>query len=441
MAGIKLRNNTWHIRMRVPRRYQAVAGRTEIHRSLGTDSKRQAQALMPSVRAQILAELDAKLQIGAGADSHHVYDAAAALSRARGFSYQPMSELAHAPVAGLVERAEALDEDDTPETAKALLGGIEATWLKLSQLVQEVERISAHENRYKSENQMRLWRHPRNRAARNLMSALGGDIDVRAIGPAEALKHKNWWIERLTQKNLSAESANKDFANLAGLLRRYYDHINVPDAPRPYSRIAISDRHRKKTRKLEIPASWIKENWFAPRALSGLNEQARDILLIAVETGCRQSEIYDLPHDAIILDAPIPHLRIDNHTDGEHRREVKNAPSCRHVPLVGVALAAARRNPDGFQRYRGRSNYSATVNKYLRERGLMPSPDHTVGGTRHAFESRLKAAGVQSDDRGELMGHDVASIRQRELYGDGMPLERKREFIEKIAFPVPEHLA
>ena len=40
-----------------------------------------------------------------------------------------------------------------------------------------------------------------------------------------------------------------------------------------------------------------------------------------------------------------------------------------------------------------------------------------------------------------MMGHNVASARNHELYGDEMPLEKKRELAVKIALPVPRHLA
>lgn len=41
------------------------------------------------------------------------------------------------------------------------------------------------------------------------------------------------------------------------------------------------------------------------------------------------------------------------------------------------------------------------------------------------------------DDRSELMGHSVASVHGRELYGDDMTLERKLEVGLQIALPVP----
>ncbi|KKL68398.1 hypothetical protein LCGC14_2125410, partial [marine sediment metagenome] len=59
----------------------------------------------------------------------------------------------------------------------------------------------------------------------------------------------------------------------------------------------------------------------------------------------------------------------------------------------------------------------------------------------HTWESRLKAALVPSDDRGEMMGHSVASARNRELYGNEMPLARKLELAHTVVLQVPCHLA
>ncbi|OLS49326.1 hypothetical protein BV379_14255, partial [Rhodovulum sulfidophilum] len=150
------------------------------------------------------------------------------------------------------------------------------------------------------------------------------DVLVSEIDHAAALKHKAWWQKKIAAENLSMESANKDFANMAGMLRRYYESIAQPDPPYPYPypyhRISLKDRHKAESRKLEIPVDWITEKWFAPGAFDGTNDEARDILLISVETGCRQSEICDLPPEAIVLDHPIPHLRL-RFEEGENRRE------------------------------------------------------------------------------------------------------------------------
>lgn len=440
MAGIKKRGGLWHLRMRVPRRYHLVERRTEIHRSLKTDSKREALARLPAAEAAIMAELDTLLAAQQGGGARDVFASAVALAATRGMTYRTASEIAEGPLDEILARLDALHSNDSRHTVRALLGGIDPPRLMLSELVAEVERLAAHENRFKNENQMRLWRNPRLRAVQNLIAALGGDKPVLEIGPTEAMQHKRWWHKRIETEGQSAQTAGKDFSNLSGMLKRYYESLDLADPPRPYAGVAIRDRHALPSRKLEVPVEWIREKWLAPGALDKLNPEARDILLISVETGCRQSEIHDLPADAIVLDSKIPHLRLA-FEGGNYKREIKNTASVRLVPLVGVALAAAQRHPGGFPRYRGKSSYSAAINKFLRENSLMPTPEHTAGGTRHTWESRLKAAGIDSDDRGEMMGHDVSSVRNRELYGDQMPLERKLELARGVALPVPPHLA
>jgi hypothetical protein len=131
---------------------------------------------------------------------------------------------------------------------------------------------------------------------------------------------------------------------------------------RTYHRVRRKDRHQHENRRPEISAKWILEKWFAPGAFDETNTEARDILLISVETGCRQSGIHDLPPDAIALDIPIPHLRC-KFEEGENKWQLKNTASIRPEPVVGVALAAAKHHPQKFPRYRGKSSYSAAMNK------------------------------------------------------------------------------
>ncbi|MBS1302141.1 hypothetical protein GZH79_07275, partial [Loktanella sp. SALINAS62] len=263
------------------------------------------------------------------------------------------------------------------------------------------------------------------------------------VGAAEAIQHRKWWQDKLKGGKLKAASANKDFHYVAGMLRRFYDDLDQAAPPRPYAGVSIRDRHAKQTRKREVPVDWIRDRWLAPGALDGMNDEARDILLISIETGCRQSEIMDLPARAFNLDGPIPHLMVANEEGGENaadRREIKNIHSERQVPLVGLALAAAKRHPEGFPRYRHKRSYSDGVNKFLRENELLPD-GVTIGGVRHTWESRLKAAHVPMDDRGEIMGHSVKEVRGREVYGDEMALLMRRDLVQSIAFPVPRHLA
>ena len=444
MPNIILRGRTWYLKRSVPKRYASVEPRPVLWESLKTDSKSVALGKAERVWAGYIDGWEARLA-GRDGEAEARFRAAQDLAAMRGFLFLTAAQVAERPLQEVLARVESARTPDgvpDPVIAAGVLGGVEAPKLMLSELVARDEQISAHDNRFKSSQQMRVWRTPRKRAVANLIAALGGDRPVVEVGAAEARQHKRWWQARIAEEGQSAQTVNKDFNYLAGMFARFYDDIDHPDPPRPYAGVSLKDRHANVRRKDEVPVAYISERWLAPGAFDGLNDEARDILLISVETGCRQSEIYNLPASAFQLEAPIPHLLVRNEASDnpKERREVKNRHSIRPVPLVGLALAAARRHPEGFPRYRGTAGYSATVNKYLKAHDLVPE-GVTAGGIRHTWESRLKAAGLPMDDRGELMGHSVSAVRNREAYGNDMDLEIRRDHVASIAFTVPDHLA
>ena len=103
--------------------------------------------------------------------------------------------------------------------------------------------------------------------------------------------------------------------------------------------------------------------------LADLNDEARDVVYVVMETGARPSEIINLSKGRIVLDAPIPFIRIK-----AEDRLLKTEHSERDVPLVGMALDAMRRHPEGFPRYFDKgSNLSATLMKHFKKRELLPS--------------------------------------------------------------------
>lgn len=444
LGNIILRSKTWYLKRRVPKRFAAVDARSVIWESLKTDSLAVAKQKAEQVWRAYIEGWEARLA-GRDGDAEARFRAAGNLADMRSFQFLMIDEVAKRPVEEIVARVEAIaNVSDAPDTfeASALLGSVEEPTLLLSQLVSHVEKLAKYENRFKSEQQMRLWRSPRKRAVANLITAIGSDRPVVSITSADARTFRKHWQKRILDEAKSVDTANKDFSNLAGMLSRFYEDIDHPDTPRPFSGINIRDKHTKKVRKKEVPLDWIIDKWFAPGAFDGLNAEARDILLICIETGCRQSEIHDLPASAFHLDAGVPHIFVQNEIDPDssERREIKNVHSTRAVPLIGVALAAARRHPTGFPRYRNKRGFSAVVNKYLRNKGLLPE-GVTAGGLRHTWESRLKAVGLQTDDRGELMGHSVAARRGREVYGDDLSLPDRHALIAPIALTVPAHLA
>ena len=108
---------------------------------------------------------------------------------------------------------------------------------------------------------------------------------------------------------------------------------------------------------------------------------------------------------------------------------MKSVYARRVIPLAGVSLEAFKGFPDGFPRYRDNPTLSDTVNKFLRENGLLESSAHSLYSLRHAFEDRMLAAGVDDRIRRDLFGHRLT----RERYGKGASLEHLLQVIQTVA--------
>ncbi|WP_210327472.1 hypothetical protein [Aminobacter carboxidus] len=97
---------------------------------------------------------------------------------------------------------------------------------------------------------------------------------------------------------------------------------------------------------------------------------------------------------------------------------------------MGISLEAFRAFPEGFPTYRFKDKISDTVNKFLRENGLLETQRHTLYGLRHSFEDRMLKAGIDERVRRDLMGHGIGG---RQRYGDGASLETASELLAAIA--------
>jgi integrase len=174
--------------------------------------------------------------------------------------------------------------------------------------------------------------------------------------------------------------------------------------------------------------AFVRDRILATGAMDDLNEEARDVVYVMAETGMRISEIVNLSVKTIAIAAEIPHVMV--RPEG---RRMKTSPSRREIPLVGIALTAMRRRPDGFPRYRDKpSTLSAVVNKHLAKQGLRPTEDHSLYSLRHTFKDRLREVEAPEELVDELMGHGS----NKPKYGTGHGLKMKRKWLQKIAFKV-----
>ena len=162
-------------------------------------------------------------------------------------------------------------------------------------------------------------------------------------------------------------------------------------------------------------------------ALDTMNEEARSIVYIMIETGMRLGEVCNLrPQDIRLVDE-VPHIEVAERTD----RRQKTEHSIRRVPLVGVALWAMKKHPNGFPRYQDKADSaSALINKVMSSAGLRPTDRHTVYSFRHTFQDRIENANASDRMQADLMGHEFG----RPSYGDGAEMKRRQALLEAIRF-------
>jgi integrase len=429
------RNGTWHFVRRVPAEFVQYDSRGVIKHStkvrIATDrAGRRAAGVADKLNRQLelywhgLAGGKSRAQLTS-------YEEARRRARALGYDYVDNDQLLELPPERRLERLETLVSKGVANDAgarAALLGTENRPVFQLSKLFEEYEGMTKDEVKDLSPNQLRIWRNGRIRAVERFVD-LVGDKPVTEITPDDGIDYSEWWRERVTSDEVEAKTANKDIGQLSRMLKdvSIRRRLNLPD-------IFKGLRLRGETEKSRLPydASFIQSKLLAEGALAGLNEDARLVLYIVVETGLRPSEVVNLQEPAIRLDAKIPYVRIL--PDG---RRLKTDESEREIPLVGVALAAMKLRPQGFQRYRDKSSgLSGTLNKYLWENGLRPSKDHTVYSLRHSFKDRLIAAEAPDSLIDSLMGHKTYKPK----YGKGPSLELKLKFLEQIAFTSPARL-
>lgn len=421
---------------RVPKEAAQFDKRVFVRQSLKTKSLQLAQERAIKVH-DACAGLWSSLIAGAAAEtSWQRYDAAVATAKSLGFEYRTATEIAAGPIDELVARVEkAAEHIDTPQIAAAVLGTVLPEH-RVSDIWNMYEHHNADGLAGLSEAQLEAQKKSRERAVRYLIDVIG-DKTLAETTRSDALKFRSWWIKKIGRDGLTAYAGNRSIGDIRAMLGVIDARLQTGFAA-PWSKLSIVETDATAMRKRPpIPDAFVRDRILAEGALDGLPLQARCIVYIFIETGMRPGgEIANLrPEDIRLAGEPIdgvpfiPHVEVARRTD--RRQKSKNA--ARRIPLVGVALWAARQCPNGFPDFADRGNeLSDVVGHYLRERGLLPSPDHVFYSLRHTFSDRLENGGASDRMHADLMGHEFGRPR----YGDGPELARRQELLQRIAFNV-----
>jgi integrase len=402
---------------RVPKRYQSLERRTLIRTALHTTDENLARHKAAEIETLQDQQWESLLA-GRAREAERFYDKLREVAAFHGVTYIPAKDTSQLPISHLLERVEKSKQEEA--VADALLGAASVPKLQLSSLFQTYETLIADRLQEKSPDQLRRWRAPRQKSIKNLMRVTG-DLPIEEISREQALRFRAWWWQRVESGHVGANSANKDITYLSSMINTVAK-IKGWNIANPFAGLRFKEQE---DRRLPFSTAWINDKILAKNQLDGLNEQARDILLIMINTGARPSEIIDLHPHHICLDDNIPHIVIK-----PEGRSLKTKYSNRSIPLIGVSLEAMRRQPNGFPRYRGKATtWSSTVTKYLRENKLLESENHTAYSLRHALSDRLQNAGCEDRTRKEILGHRPEGI----IYGSGASLSTKSDWLSQVA--------
>lgn len=424
---IILRDSVWHIRKRVPVRYSTVEPRSIVHISLHTDSKVIAQNKASQVWGEMIEAWEAKL-IGRDREAAHRMAAARDLAARRGYRYLAAADVAELPINNLLTRVESTVDGagrfDSRE-ADAALGLASPPTLTVEQALEDFYEIAAEDMRGKSADQIRRWRNPRIKATRNFLEVIGNK-SVAEVTTEDMYAFRKWWVDRVMEGDARADTANKDFTHLIGAWKRVCRSKGIKLAFSTEGLMLRTDKDKDDVRP-PFSRTWITDKLLASGAMDGLNTDARLILIGMINTGYRPSEGAGLLTDEIRLDTDVPHILIQKNGN----RGLKTAHSKRAIPLTGVSLEAFRQAKNGFPRYATNSaSLSATVNKFLRENGLLETDGHSLYSLRHGFEDRMLTAGIDERVRRDMLGHSL----NRERYGSGGDLAFLRDEVMKTQF-------
>jgi len=445
--GVERRGNVYYLRWRVPVEFRAVEERNEINQSLKTRDESEAKALAFLKKKAFRKIWEARLLQENEGPSVHAFEAAVALLEELHLPYIPIQGLLAGPLDELVARIERLAgvPADSP-VIPAALGVCDLPHVNVRDMPKIMEERCAHKLRGKHRDQLRQWRNRYKHAAR-IFAEVVSNKKVHEITEDDARRYHVHWQERVDTGDISDDQAVKRLRYMRQMVDEYHNIAGTLPSQifNPFNGFKIKRRPKKEKSsnqggKPALPVSWVK-SLVSGKLTEGIETDERvDIGVVVAETGCRQTEIVHLPPEDIILDHPIPHLRIRYVEEGEHVRDIKNLASIRLVPLLGAALDVMRRYPNGFSRYRAKGSFSGDINNFMRDNKLFPSPPdgskgYTFGGTRHTWEERGRAAGMSNEERAFLLGHSVGKLRGRPVYGDGPELKIRALYAELVAFP------
>ena len=245
---VTLRGNQLYLYRRVPKRYVAVEPRQFVWISLHTDSQAVAVIKATTAWEQMVEGWEAKLA-GDTSDAETRFQAARDLAAVRGFRYLNVASVAKLPTAELLDRIETVKvsvKGPDFQEAATILGGAKEPEITISRALELFWTFAADRTIGKSDDQLRRWKNPLIKSVKNLIAQIG-DKPLSQISADDMLDFRQWWVERIAQEGLTANSANKDLIHIGSILKTV-NKLKRLGLTLPLSGLSLKEGEQRKSR-------------------------------------------------------------------------------------------------------------------------------------------------------------------------------------------------
>ena len=361
---LKKRGDWWHYFRHVPIDFQDLESKKTIAFSLRTRDVKEAKLRAEQITVDLNTKWNARLvQIQALgstqlARKHH---ASRIIQEQAGFEPKDSDGLTDAELLTRLRRL--ILGGHTPVEQKAILGIVEpaeATGIQLNweqALDRFWEHVADEVNKLTKDQRRTRW-NTYKRSIEHFNQAVG-EFDILKIERKHALQFRKWWVDRLGNDGMSANTANREIGSLRRIIAVNLDLMDLAQ-PNPFARIRLKEE--VKIARVPITIEQV-EALAAGEFQSDLHPDFQRLIRLLVNTGMRPTEAIGLELGDLHLDHEIPHVHVRRNSI----RGLKTDHSERLLPLVGVSLKAAKelQNAGGWGKRAGKNMVAAADGRIL----------------------------------------------------------------------------
>lgn len=270
------RNGNFYFNRRVPEAYRNFDRRGVIRYALKTRDRRVALRLSMATNAE-LETYWSTLSTSGQEHSPENYKSIVARAKTLGFNYYPAQDVAQLPLQQLIERLLLIEKGNFNEAqVEAVCGKLDSLSIRIEEALERYFDLTKDKLLNKSPNQIRKWGNPRKKAISNLVKVIGNK-PIHEFNRNDALKFRDWWIERVKTESLISSSANKDLIYVKTIISEVAEDLKIDlDTVHAFKNLLLKEDDNET--RMPFDSGFIVSTLLDPEKLKGLNEQARWVL-------------------------------------------------------------------------------------------------------------------------------------------------------------------